>query len=90
MSSPFVSIPADNKVNTKSASDSEPSSVAANASPTACESTGYALKGNALAVKDLFHIEGLPTAAGNPDWLATHPVPTATNSTVEKLSLIHI
>ena len=85
MSSPFVSIPADSKVNAKSASDSGSSSVTANASSTACELTGHALKGYGLAVKDLFHIEGLPTAAGNPDWLATHPVPTATNSTVEKL-----
>ena len=85
MSSPFVSIPADSKVNAKSASDSGSSSVTANASSTACELTGHALKGYGLAVKDLFHIEGLPTAAGNPDWLATHPVPTASNSTVEKL-----
>lgn len=38
-----------------------------------------------LAVKDLFHMSGLPTAAGNPDWLATHPIPTATNTTVEGL-----
>ncbi len=38
-----------------------------------------------LAVKDLFHMSGLPTAAGNPDWLATHPIPTTTNTTVEQL-----
>jgi len=85
VSSPFVSIPADNKINAKSASDSGLDSAVANASPTAGELTGISLKGYALAVKDLFHIKGLPTAAGNPDWLATHPVPTATNSTVEKL-----
>jgi len=95
VSSPFVSIPADHKVNAKSTSDSGPDSAVANVSPTAGELTGDtlesvtlesgALKSYALAVKDLFHINGLPTAAGNPDWLATHPVPTTTNSTVEKL-----
>lgn len=85
MSSPFVSIPADNKINAESASDSRPDSAVASATPTAGELTGISLKGYALAVKDLFHIKGLPTAAGNPDWLATHSVPTATNSTVEKL-----
>jgi amidase len=85
VSSPFVSIPADNKINAESASDSRPDSAVASATPTAGELTGISLKGYALAVKDLFHIKGLPTAAGNPDWLATHSVPTATNSTVEKL-----
>ncbi|BFT30656.1 amidase [Alteromonas sp. D210916BOD_24] len=43
------------------------------------------LAGMGLAVKDLFHIKGLPTAAGNPDWLKTHDVPQTTNSTVKKL-----
>lgn len=38
-----------------------------------------------LAVKDLFHMKGLPTAAGNPDWLATHALPNETNSTVRVL-----
>jgi amidase len=41
-----------------------------------------------LVVKDLFDIAGLPTAAGNPDWLATHPVPTNTNSAV--LALLNL
>ncbi|QDG38155.1 amidase [Alteromonas mediterranea] len=40
------------------------------------------LKGLGLAVKDLFHIKGLPTAAGNPDWQATHGIPQATNTCV--------
>jgi Asp-tRNA(Asn)/Glu-tRNA(Gln) amidotransferase A subunit family amidase len=43
------------------------------------------LNGMRLAVKDLFHIEGLPTAAGNPTWAKTHTVPQATHSTVSKL-----
>jgi len=38
-----------------------------------------------LAVKDLFDIEGLPTAAGNRDWLASHATPKQTNSSVLKL-----
>lgn len=38
-----------------------------------------------LAVKDLFDIKGIPTAAGNPDWLRTHPLPSNTNSTVASL-----
>ena len=40
------------------------------------------LKGLGLAVKDLFHIKGLPTAAGSPDWQATHDIPQATNTCV--------
>lgn len=44
-----------------------------------------ALQGLSLAVKDLFHIKGLPTTAGNPDWLTTHPIPQSTNSAVELL-----
>jgi len=43
------------------------------------------LQGLGLAVKDLFHIEGLPTAAGNPDWLATHSLPKATNQCVTNM-----
>ena len=43
------------------------------------------LKGLGLAVKDLFHIKGLPTAAGNPDWQATHDIPQATNSCVASM-----
>lgn len=40
------------------------------------------LQGLRLAVKDLFHIAGLPTTAGNPTWLATHDIPTQTASSV--------
>ncbi|MGQ8366736.1 amidase [Glaciecola sp. 1036] len=45
------------------------------------------LSGLRLAVKDLFHIAGLPTTAGNPDWQKTHTIPTTTSSAVEKLIL---
>ncbi|GBL05228.1 amidase [Glaciecola sp. KUL10] len=38
-----------------------------------------------LAVKDLFHIDGLSTAAGNPTWAKTHPTPDTTNSSVSAL-----
>jgi len=47
--------------------------------------TSDALSGMRLAVKDLFHMEGLPTTAGNPTWLATHNQPTATASCVSAL-----
>lgn len=43
------------------------------------------LHGLTLAVKDLFHINGLTTGAGNPDWLKTHPPATATSSVVTRL-----
>jgi amidase len=43
------------------------------------------LSGLRLAVKDLFHMAGLPTSAGNPTWLATHPIPTKTSSSVAAL-----
>jgi amidase len=38
---------------------------------------GGPLSGLAFVVKDLFDVAGHPTGAGNPDWLASHPVPTA-------------
>lgn len=38
-----------------------------------------------LAVKDLFHVKGIPTAAGNPKWSATHDIPKYNNSSVQKL-----
>ena len=43
------------------------------------------LAGQRLGVKDLFHIAGLPTAAGNPDWLASHPIPEHTSPVVTQL-----
>lgn len=45
-------------------------------------SISTSLSGLRLGVKDLFHIAGLPTAAGNPDWLRTHPLPPAVSSPV--------
>lgn len=48
-------------------------------------SSNKPLTGMRLAVKDLFHMAGLPTSAGNPSWLATHPVPTKTASSVARL-----
>ncbi|MFC3121566.1 amidase [Agaribacter flavus] len=44
-----------------------------------------ALLGKRLAVKDLFHIAGLPTSAGNPDWLKSHPIPLSTHSNIMQL-----
>jgi amidase len=43
------------------------------------------LAGLRLGVKDLFHIAGLPTAAGNPDWLASHAIPEHTSPVVTQL-----
>jgi Asp-tRNA(Asn)/Glu-tRNA(Gln) amidotransferase A subunit family amidase len=43
------------------------------------------LSGLKLVVKDLFHIRGLATSAGNPDWVSTHEVPEHTNSCVQYL-----
>ncbi|ANF58010.1 amidase [Halotalea alkalilenta] len=43
------------------------------------------LRGQRLAVKDLFEIEGYVTGAGNPDWRASHAAATHTASAVGKL-----
>jgi aspartyl-tRNA(Asn)/glutamyl-tRNA(Gln) amidotransferase subunit A len=43
------------------------------------------LAGLRLGVKDLFHIAGLPTAAGNPDWLASHALPEHSSPVVTQL-----
>ncbi|MEL6911846.1 MAG: amidase family protein, partial [Cyanobacteria bacterium J06598_4] len=47
--------------------------------------TPGSLDGIALGVKDLFQIAGLPTTAGNPDWLKTHPRPKVTAPAVAAL-----
>lgn len=38
-----------------------------------------------VGVKDLFDVAGYPTGAGNPDWLATHAVPTQHAAAVSML-----
>lgn len=43
------------------------------------------LSGLKLAVKDLFHIAGIATSAGNPDWLKTHEIPSQTSPVIGKL-----
>lgn len=43
------------------------------------------LDGLTFALKDLFDLEGVPTGAGNPDWLATHEVASATAPVAERL-----
>lgn len=43
------------------------------------------LKGLAFAVKDCFHIAGVPTGFGNPTWLAGQPVPKTTSVAVSRL-----
>lgn len=44
-----------------------------------------ALSGLTFAVKDLYDVEGLPTGAGNPAWLATHAPAARTASSVQRL-----
>jgi amidase len=44
-----------------------------------------ALNGLRFAAKDLFDVAGHPTGAGNPTWLATHPVPSAHSAVVAQL-----
>ncbi len=43
------------------------------------------LAGLRFGVKDLFDVADVPTGAGSPDWLASHPVPTKTASVVQHL-----
>lgn len=49
------------------------------------KSISGSLSGLRLGVKDLFHIANIPTAAGNPDWLASHPIPDRTAPSVLSL-----
>lgn len=59
-----------------------PGQITANTVP---KGTSLPLEGLRLAVKDLFHIAGVPTSAGNPDWLRTHEIPSQTSSVVQKI-----
>lgn len=43
------------------------------------------LEGLTFALKDLFHVAGVPTAAGSPAWLASHGVPDANAPVVDLL-----
>lgn len=43
------------------------------------------LRGLTFAAKDLFDVAGRPTSAGNPTWLATHPVPERSSPIVDAL-----
>jgi len=44
-----------------------------------------ALSGLTWALKDFFDLAGVPTGAGSPEWLATHPVPTKSSPIVDRL-----
>ncbi len=46
---------------------------------------GGPLTGLTFAAKDLFDVAGHPTGAGNPTWLATHPVPDTSSPIVDTL-----
>lgn len=46
---------------------------------------GRVLSGLKLAVKDLFHVKGLTTTAGNPSWPGSHSIPSESSSVVLKL-----
>lgn len=43
------------------------------------------LAGLTFAVKDFFDVAGVPTGAGSPEWLATHPVPAQSAPVVDRL-----
>ncbi|KAF1021012.1 MAG: Biuret hydrolase [Paracidovorax wautersii] len=44
-----------------------------------------ALDGLRFAAKDVYDVAGHPTGAGNPAWLASHPIPTASSPLVDRL-----
>ncbi|MEO9274405.1 amidase [Marinomonas sp. 5E14-1] len=64
-------------------SDLQP--IEATSACTSSQDMSASLQGMRLAVKDLFHMAGLPTTAGNPSWLASHDIPTNTSSSVTAL-----
>jgi amidase len=46
---------------------------------------GGPLAGTTFGVKDLFDVAGVPTGAGSPDWLGSHPVPATDADVVARL-----
>ena len=52
---------------------------------TVAGQAGGPLSGLNFAAKDLFDVAGHPTGAGNPSWLATHPVSTQSSAVVTQL-----
>ena len=76
VSSPFVWQPAPTVV---------PAEQASTPALNAVNDSVNSLSGLRVAVKDLFAIEGTATTAGNPHWLATHPLAQTTASAVSKL-----
>ena len=52
---------------------------------TVAGQAGGPLAGLNFAAKDLFDVAGHPTGAGNPSWLATHPVPVQHSAVVAQL-----
>jgi amidase len=52
---------------------------------TVAGQAGGPLSGLTFAAKDLFDVAGQPTGAGNPSWLASHPVPTEHSAVVAQL-----
>ena len=43
------------------------------------------LAGKTFGLKDVFDLAGVPTGAGNPDWLASHETPTRTAPAAQRL-----
>ncbi len=43
------------------------------------------LAGLAFGIKDIFDVAGVPTGAGSPAWLATHPLPTISSQIYDRL-----
>lgn len=43
------------------------------------------LAGRSFALKDVYDLADVPTAAGSPEWRATHPVPTQSSPLAERL-----
>ncbi|WP_394220713.1 amidase [Alteromonas gracilis] len=84
MSSPFVLKPCDARF-TQAVENLKATITSDSKAHSSLNQTKASLRGLELAVKDLFHIKGLPTAAGNPDWLATHALPETTNCCVQSM-----